>query len=281
MSPSIPSPTAAESVSWKVKHDGECCRCGAPLLRGAPAVWERASRSIRCIECPEASAGAEQPRLDSGVAGGSSRREYERLAAKREASIEARFGHGIVGKVVRAVTVEPQSTRAWAIGAVGEEKLAAELSSVPAIRVLNDRRVPGTRGNIDHVVIAPAGVFVVDAKHYEGRIAIRDRGWLLRPDYRLTIGGRDKSKLARDMGWQVDAVAGVLRAAGVEPLPPITAILCFIDGDWPLFGAPEEFEGVRLEGPHSIKRLLTRSVLLGEETIDHLANVIGLALPPR
>ena len=26
---------------------------------------------------------------------------------------------------------------------------------------------------------------------------------------------------------------------GVDPLPPITPVLCFVDGDWPLFRAAE------------------------------------------
>jgi hypothetical protein len=62
------------------------------------------------------------------------------------------------------VTSEPQSTRAWAIGAWGEEKLAEVLAGLDGLQVLHDRRVPGTRGNIDHIVIAPAGVFVVDPR---------------------------------------------------------------------------------------------------------------------
>ena len=62
-----------------------------------------------------------------------------------------------------ALTDDPQSTRAWARGARGEEELAAAVAEVPGVRVLHDRRVPGTRGNLDHLVLAPAGVFVVDA----------------------------------------------------------------------------------------------------------------------
>ena len=67
----------------------------------------------------------------------------------------------------------PSSTTwaAWAIGARGEEKLAEALDSSLA---LHDRRVPGTKGNLDHIVVAPAGVFVVDAKHLQGRIEIRN-----------------------------------------------------------------------------------------------------------
>ncbi|HEY3544587.1 MAG TPA: nuclease-related domain-containing protein, partial [Propionicimonas sp.] len=191
----------------RVKYDGVCARCGAPLLRGTPAVWDRASRSIQCIECPtEPEAPAEPLPIDEGIAGQSAHREYERRAAKRDVAITERWGTGLAAKVVRAVSAEPQTTRAWAIGAAGEEKLAAELAKVPGLVVLNDRRVPGTRGNIDHIVIAPAGVFVVDAKNHQGTVEIRNRGSFLRPDYRLTVGRRDCSSMADGMGWQVDAV---------------------------------------------------------------------------
>jgi hypothetical protein len=52
---------------------------------------------------------------------------------------------------------------------------------------------PARGGNIDHLVIAPAGIFVVDAKHYDGLIQIRNRGWWFRPDYRLctSVGAID------------------------------------------------------------------------------------------
>ena len=187
----------------------------------------------------------EPPEVDAGVAGRSARQEHERRAAKREAAVRGRWGDRI-GGVVLALTDEPQSTRAWAVGARGEEKLAEALDG---FTVLHDRRVPGTRGNIDHVVVAPAGVFVVDAKRYEGRIEIRNHGWFLRPDERLHVGRRDCSALADGMGWQVAAVEKALLAAGVEPLPPVTPVLCFIDGDWPLISPPDVFRGVRLEGP--------------------------------
>jgi hypothetical protein len=66
-------------------------------------------------------------------------------------------------------------------------------------------------------------------------IEIRNRGWFFRRGWRLTVGRRDKSKLARNMGRQVDAVRATLEAAGIDPLPPITPVLCFVDGRWPWF----------------------------------------------
>ena len=219
--------------------------------------------------------------MDKGVAGHSARVEYERRAAKREAAITERWGTGLVSKVVRAVSVEPQSTRAWAIGAAGEEKLAAELDKVAGLRMLHDRRVPGTRGNIDHIVIAPAGVFVVDAKNNQGRIEIRDRGSFFRTDYRLTVAGRDCSAMADKMGWQVDAVRSALEGHGIDPMPPITPVLCFLNVEWPLIGAPESFRGVRIESHRSIKRLIAKSVQLTEPQTDHLLVVLSEALPPK
>ena len=68
-------------------------------------------------------------------------------------------------------------------------------------------------------------------------------GWFLRPDDRLHVGRRDCSALADKMGWQVTAVEKALLQAGLDPLPPITPVLCFVDGDWPLIAPPDVFRG--------------------------------------
>ena len=105
-----------------------------------------------------------------------------------------------------------------------------------------------------------AGVFVVDAKRYQGRIEIRNRGWFFRPDDRHYVGRRGCSDLADNMGWQVRAVEAALRRAALDPLPPITPVLCFIDGDWPLIAAPGAFRGVPLRpSPSPAGRVWTGS----------------------
>ncbi len=280
---------------WRVKYDGVCSRCGVALSRGMPAVYERSTRTIRCIECPTstasappASAGAPPEErapsttdgpVDSGVAGASARAEHDRREAKRDAAITARWGTGVASKVVRVFSEEPHSTRAWAIGAAGEEKLAAELDKVPGLLMLHDRRVPGTRGNIDHIIVAPAGVFVVDAKNHKGRIEIRDRGGFFRSDYRLMVGGRDCSDLADKMGWQVEAVRVAL--ASDTPVPPIVPVLCFVNVEWPLFGAPDEFRGVRVESHRSLARLLNASEPADSDELATLHLRLSRALPAK
>lgn len=54
----------------------------------------------------------------------------------------------------------------WLTGAEGEEATAAELSRLPsAWTVLHDITVGSRGANLDHVVIGPAGVFVINTKH--------------------------------------------------------------------------------------------------------------------
>jgi len=198
----------------------------------------------------------------------------------RDAAARAKWGQKL-GDLVLAFTVEPASTRAWAIGAAGEEKLAASLAQVDGLQVLNDRRVPGTRGNIDHIVVAPAGVFVVDAKNHSGQVGIKDRGWLLRPDPRLYVGRRDWSKLADGLGWQVEAVRSALSKLDSESMPPVTPVLCFVSATWPVFFAPDSYRGVRLESVGSLRKLLVSRIELQPAMIEQITGCLASALPSK
>jgi hypothetical protein len=216
-----------------------------------------------------------------GSAGESAHREYERRHAAKEAMVKAKLG-SLMGAVALAVQGDEQSTLAWERGAVGEQQLAAVLAGVAGVRVLNDRRVPGTRGNIDHLVIGPPGVFVVDAKNYHGTIRIRDRGTVFARADRLYVGGRDRSKLAENMGWQVEAVKRVLESVSSDlPAVHVQPVLCFIDGEWPLLTAPTSYKGVRLEGTRSIRDLVGRGQLLNPQQIERLTRSLSVAFPAK
>jgi hypothetical protein len=213
-----------------------------------------------------------------GVAGASAQREFERRRGLRESRTKARLGNTL-GGVVLALTDEPQTTRAWERGAAGERKLGDALAGIAGARTLHDRRVPGTRGNIDHILIGPAGVFVVDAKRYAGLIEVRDVGGLFSSDPRLFVGRRDCSSLAANMAWQIDAVRHVIEPLQMEPNPPIVPVLCFVDGEWPLLFPPSSFNGVRLEGKGSIRKLVVKQVVLNAAAIERLTGVLAGAFP--
>jgi hypothetical protein len=61
-------------------------------------------------------------------------------------------------------------TRAWRRGAAGERRTARLLAPLERYgwAVLHDLAIPGTQANIDHLVIGPGGVLVVDSKRYRG-----------------------------------------------------------------------------------------------------------------
>lgn len=128
---------------------------------------------------------------------------------------------------------------------------------------------------------APAGVFVVDAKNVRGTIEIRNAGYFWQKDYRLFVGRRDKTSYIEGFDWQIAAVKTALEVGGIEPLPSITPVLCFINGDWPFFRAPERYGDVRIEGPRSIKKLLTASTVLDTDGIDRIARVLAAQLPAK
>jgi hypothetical protein len=264
----------------QLRYSAACVGCGIALARGTEAWYRQATREVRCLACGPAERFEDVPAPDPGVAGASARREFERRHANRQADVKNRLGVRL-GGIVLALTDDPQSTRAWARGARGEEKLAAALAEVSGVRVLHDRRVPGTRGNLDHLVVSPAGVFVVDAKRYQGMVRVRDRGGWFRTDLRLYVGHRDCSQLVDQMGWQIEAVTAALGASGVASLPPITPVLCFVDAEWPLLRPPGTFRGVRLEGTRSIRRLVTAAQVLDEATIERLTGILGTAFPPK
>lgn len=147
--------------------------------------------------------------------------------------------HRLVGPVVAAFTPKPvvaetQSTTAWKTGAEGEERVGEVLADVAGIEVLHDRHWPGTRNaNLDHIVVGPSGVFVIDAKKYQGKIELVDKGSWLSSDWCLYVNGRNETKRVDSVLAQVDAVRGVL---GTFADVPVSGVLCFIGADWGLFG---------------------------------------------
>lgn len=185
--------------------------------------------------------------MDSRRAGSSARREYERRSAKDEARIRSEWGR--LGGIAVALTPERQSTKAWATGAVGEERVGARLNSLQSesVRILHDRRIPGSKANVDHIAVTSSGVWVIDAKKYKGRPALRVQGGLIRPRVeKLIISGRDKTKLADGVKWQIECVKKVLGDV------PVRGVLCFVEADWPLIGGSFSVNGIDVLWPKKL-----------------------------
>lgn len=205
--------------------------------------------------------------------------EYGRRVAKREKRI--RSAHPKLGGLILAMSDEPQSTQAWQRGAVGEEKLGRGLDKLQerGALVLHDRRIPGSRANIDHMVIGPPGVFVVDAKRYKGRPQLRVEGGILRPRVeRLMVGRRDCSKLVTGIRKQVDLVTAALTKAGFGQTP-IRGMLCFIDAAWPLIGGSFSTSGIDVVWPNKIAERLKTTQSLDNDEIRAVHEALAQYFP--
>ncbi len=117
--------------------------------------------------------------------------------------------------------------------------------------MLHDRRIPGSRANIDHIAVTAAGVWVIDAKRYKGRPQLRIEGGLLSPRVeKLLVGRRDCTNLVDGVLKQVDLVSGVVGDV------PVTGVLCFVDADWPLVGGAFTTRGIQALWPKRLAKLL-------------------------
>lgn len=106
------------------------------------------------------------------------------------------------------------------------------LDGCSGIATLHDRRIPGSKANINHLAVGPAGVFVIDAKRYKGRVEKRDVGGWLRHDERLYIAGRDRTALIESLTRQVSVVQDVLGRSSAPPR--VYGVLCFAGAEWQL-----------------------------------------------
>jgi hypothetical protein len=257
----------AESTDMRMKlrYAGVCRLCGMELPAKQEVVYERATKTVRCVECPtdavvaEGVSGAEPAPVEAtleeaGVPGSSARREYERRKAKDEERLRQKWGR--LGGIAVVLSDEKQSTKAWATGAVGEERLGARLDALvsESIAVLHDRRIPGSKANIDHIAITAAGIWVIDAKRYKGRPEPRIEGGILRPRVeKVLVGRRDCTKLVDGVLKQVDLVRELVGNV------PVTGALCFIEADWPLVGGAFTTRDVYVLWPKRLTKLLSEA----------------------
>lgn len=262
-----------------LRFAGTCRVCGIGVSARAEAIYERATKTVRCLECSVGDAdlaiGA-PAQVEIGTPGASARREYERRHAGREARV--RSSHPKMGGLLLALSDDPRSITAWRAGAGGEERLGAKLNELASdqVRVLHDRRIPGTRSNIDHTAVTATGAYVIDAKRYKGRPVLRVEGGVLRPRVeKLFVGSRDRSKLIDGMLRQVDVVRAI-----ISDRARVTGVLCFIDADWPLVGGSFTTCGVRIVRPRKLYSSLIADGSLGAAAIAELHSALAEALPP-
>jgi hypothetical protein len=150
----------------------------------------------------------------------------------------------------------------WFRGAAGEEATAKLLAQLPRrFIVLHDRRRPGDRGNLDHIVLGPSGIWVVDSKVRHAQLRVR-RGQVWAGEHVI------------DVAPVVRQAAGLQAGLGV----PVTAVVA-VHGEG-LRRRGKKVNGVRiLPAPHLVRRL-RRGRRLRRSQVAALASRVDHMLPP-
>ena len=275
--------TAIPPRLMRLRYAGRCIRCRAALAAGSQALYDGSTKTVACVSCPTANEVTltEIESVHSGVAGASAQREGDRRSSKREARI--REAHPKLGGLILALSDDPQSTKAWSSGAIGEAALGSRLDKAVRddVRVLHDRRIPRSRANIDHLVVCASGVFVIDAKRYvEKRPSLKVEGGFFRPRVeKLMVGSRDQTKLVVGVQGQVELVESALAAAGFDSIP-VRGMLCFVDGDWPLIGGDFEIYGVDVLWPRKAVTHIVKPGPLDSTAVDRIHRMLASVFVP-
>ena len=156
---------------------------------------------------------------------------------------------------------------AYERGADGEVATAHALAAPPASGwfTLHDVRRPGKRfANIDHVVVAPTGVFVIDSKAWSGDVTLRD-GVLRQNGY----------KRGPTIAAAADAASAV--AEELPSLPPgvVQPVLCFV-GDHEIAGRVGDV--MLCTTSNVVQALLTRPAVLDPRSVRRILLALQEAL---
>ncbi|HEX3089746.1 MAG TPA: nuclease-related domain-containing protein [Ilumatobacteraceae bacterium] len=232
-----------------VQRPGVCRSCGFQLRVGAEAWWDSDAQQFQCASC-------------AGSVFQVERRSSSRIARVAKFFNDTDASSDVAERVHR------------------ERMLSVHLHSQLGHRavVLDDRKGPGAKVQIDHIVIAPSGVWVIEANECDGKIERRDVGGWFKVDERLYVAGKDRTGLVDGIDRQVMAVEQVLAKDGLDQIP-VHAALCFVNSDWGWFAKPFSLNGVWVTWASKLTELIMDWNAIPTTEIDRLARVVGSKLP--
>ncbi|NOJ60030.1 nuclease-related domain-containing protein [Arthrobacter sp. 260] len=170
--------------------------------------------------------------------------EQARLAAERVTRLKSELAqaHETVLRLQQQVQHAERAHRAWNAGAAGELLVADRLALLAGEGwlTLHDLHWPGRpKANLDHLLVGPGGVLIIDAKNWSGEVQLR-RG-------ELTQNGAVRSKESASALDQAGAIAALLEP---QHRQLVQTWLCLV-------GQPDlkvvTASGVRVEGLNTIE----------------------------
>jgi Nuclease-related domain len=179
---------------------------------------------------------------------------------------------GLVGLAVAAMVgwrlrFRPsEQARTWERGAHGEQRTARLLDRLvrDGYVVFHDLAIPGSPANVDHLVIGPSGVFVIDSKQWTGSVQQGTDGLVWHNHYRL-------ERTLETVRWESEMV-GRLLGTRVDPL------LCVHGAH--VHGGGLEAQGVAIVPAHLLRSVLGDDRVLSEADVEVLATTAWTTLRP-
>jgi hypothetical protein len=166
-------------------------------------------------------------------------------------------GAGLIGLTVAVLVgwrlrFRPSSqARAWQRGAKGERHTARLLDRLgrDGYVSFHDLALPDSPANLDHLVLGPSGLFVIDSKQWTGHIYQSADGLVWHDHYRLDCG-------LATVRWQAETLGRLL---GV----PVAPLVC-------VHGAHIQGGGLRAQGVTVVPASLLRSALGSEQVLSEI-----------
>jgi hypothetical protein len=178
----------------------------------------------------------------------------------------------VVGLVVFGIGLRRtyrRSSVSWQVGAAGERRTAKMLGGLPGWVVLHDRAIPGSRANLDHLMIGPAGVIYADTKNWGSKKSqLRVQGG------ELWYGRYPQTKALQTVRWEADRAS---RELGV----PVEALVVVHGAKVP--GGSVMLEGVTVIPAKKLRRTVAnRGAAYGFDPfrVQQLAQQAERVFPP-
>ena len=159
-----------------------------------------------------------------------------------------------------------EQVRAWQRGAAGERRTARLLDRLTrdGYVVFHDLAVPDSSANVDHLVIGPTGVFVIDSKQWTGSVHQGADGLAWHNHYRL-------DRTLETVRWEAEAL-GRLLGTRIHPL------LCVHGAH--VHGGGLEAQGVAIVPAHLLRSALGYDRVLSDADVALLAATAWTRLRP-
>ncbi len=160
-----------------------------------------------------------------------------------------------------------EQARTWQRGAQGERRTARLLDRLTrdGFVVFHDLAMPGnTSANVDHLVIGPTGVFVIDSKQWTGQVHQGADGLVWHNHYRL-------DRTVDTVRWEAETVGRLLGTR--------TAALVCVHGAH-VHGGGLHAQGVAIVPAHLLRSALGYDRVLSDGDVELLAITARMRLRP-